>query len=235
MRAFLKKAGRQFCYQVNSTKINKFKTSALADIQHRLLTTNNDIKTATKEFVTKSKKTEHLTRLDTYEKIPNLLLKATIFMCAITCVNVAVYSTTTFLHLCISWGLTPITKLIIKSGADPDIVIADVAPALHFAILQQNIEIVNALIAAGADLNAKDKDGFTPLKLASNKGYTEIVNLIDKVANPIDTSSPPEPSYYLEGIKYIQKNEPIEQAKPVDDSPIDLGKQTECLGADICT
>ena len=69
MRVFLKKAGRQFCYQVNSTKINKFKTSALADIQHRLLTTNNDIKTATKKFITKYKKTEKLTKINTKENI----------------------------------------------------------------------------------------------------------------------------------------------------------------------
>ncbi len=39
-------------------------------------------------------------------------------------------------------------------------------------------EIVKALIAAGADVNAVSKDGYTAFKKASKKGHTEIVNAL---------------------------------------------------------
>ena len=41
-------------------------------------------------------------------------------------------------------------------------------------------ELIRALLASGADLNVKAKDGETALKLASRKGRTEIVRLLEK-------------------------------------------------------
>ena len=41
-----------------------------------------------------------------------------------------------------------------------------------------NIEAVKTLLDKGADINAKDNDGSTALKLASEKGYTDIIKLL---------------------------------------------------------
>jgi len=51
--------------------------------------------------------------------------------------------------------------------------------ALVAAAYRNNLEIVDLLIAAGADVNLPDKDGVTPLAHAKNKKYTEIINILE--------------------------------------------------------
>lgn len=46
---------------------------------------------------------------------------------------------------------------------------------LHKAVFQYNIAVVSALLAAGADPHMTDNDGETPLCLAAQQGYTDIV------------------------------------------------------------
>jgi hypothetical protein len=48
---------------------------------------------------------------------------------------------------------------------------------LHYAATK---EIAELLIAEGADVNAKDNNGVTPLTNATNNGYTELGNLLRK-------------------------------------------------------
>ncbi len=48
--------------------------------------------------------------------------------------------------------------------------------ALHMAVNNNNIEIVKLLLDNGADVNAKDVEENTPLHIASEKGYTKVVN-----------------------------------------------------------
>jgi len=42
-------------------------------------------------------------------------------------------------------------------------------------VARGNIEVVTALVAAGAALNARNSDGRTPLDLAAERGRTEAV------------------------------------------------------------
>jgi ankyrin repeat protein len=78
-------------------------------------------------------------------------------------------------------GYTEIVKLLREKGA-----IGTIKIDLYLIESAQKGDIagVNALLNKGADVNAKDKDGWTALMEASNNGHTEIVKaLIDKGAN----------------------------------------------------
>lgn len=49
---------------------------------------------------------------------------------------------------------------------------------LHEAVAESDIERVRELLAAGADVNARDEDGATPLHYAGGECATEIVRLL---------------------------------------------------------
>ena len=49
---------------------------------------------------------------------------------------------------------------------------------LMLAAFRGNIEAVRKLLACGAEVNAKDKDGDTALMFAAFKGHAEIVSLL---------------------------------------------------------
>jgi ankyrin repeat protein len=49
---------------------------------------------------------------------------------------------------------------------------------LHYAAYGGHKEIAELLIAEGADVNAKDEDGVTPLHEAAFGGYKEIAELL---------------------------------------------------------
>jgi len=55
---------------------------------------------------------------------------------------------------------------------------------IHEAVGRGNIEAVKQHLAAGADVNAKDENGWTPLHYAANIGYKEIAELL--IANGAD-------------------------------------------------
>jgi ankyrin repeat protein len=46
------------------------------------------------------------------------------------------------------------------------------------AAFSGNPDTVHALLAAGADVNAKDRDGWTALMFAAVKGHTDIVRVL---------------------------------------------------------
>lgn len=86
----------------------------------------------------------------------------------------------TALHLAAFFGKTVIAKALIDAGADPGVVSANemhVQP-LHSAAAGRHIEICRLLIAAGADVNAKQRHGFTPLHAAAQHGDVELVELL---------------------------------------------------------
>lgn len=49
---------------------------------------------------------------------------------------------------------------------------------LRFACCNGELELMRLLLAAGADVNAKNERGDTPLSVAAEKGYTDIVELL---------------------------------------------------------
>jgi len=80
-------------------------------------------------------------------------------------------------------GKAKIVKLFLQAGIPPDVKNAD-KTALMEAARRVYIDIAWDLINAGADVNAKDNYGTTPLIFAAISGSTEIMQaLIDKNAD----------------------------------------------------
>ena len=50
--------------------------------------------------------------------------------------------------------------------------------SIHDAVEKGNIEVVKQHLAAGTDVNAKNKDGTTPLHKAALKGHKEVAELL---------------------------------------------------------
>ncbi len=82
---------------------------------------------------------------------------------------------------------TPPKAVTANKGADPARGIKPEPPtpkapdiSIHEAAMQRNPEAVKQHIAAGADVNAKDVNGYTPLDWAIFNKDTEIANLLRK-------------------------------------------------------
>lgn len=50
--------------------------------------------------------------------------------------------------------------------------------SLHYAVVNEQAEICNTLLKAGADLNVQDDNGHTPLHLAAGSGLTQIGKIL---------------------------------------------------------
>ena len=74
----------------------------------------------------------------------------------------------------------PIVRYLLEKGADPNLASNNhfhVAP-LHSACAVSNYDLVEILIENGANVNAKQMDGFTPLHAAALQGQTKIARLL---------------------------------------------------------
>jgi len=82
-------------------------------------------------------------------------------------------------------------KVLLAAGADPNQRwgVNNWTPLMH-AIHKDQKASVEALIAGGADLNARDGNGMTALMMAAGYGYAEIVRLLlDHGADPYAETS----------------------------------------------
>ncbi len=79
-------------------------------------------------------------------------------------------------------GSLEAVKLLINNGMDVNYAIDDEgAPgynALMFAVRWGKIEVVKYLISAGADVNTKAGEGDTPLSIAADEEFAEIIKLL---------------------------------------------------------
>jgi ankyrin repeat protein len=86
----------------------------------------------------------------------------------------------TALHLAAFFGKTEVARRLVQAGAAVNVYSANdfhVQP-LHSAAAGRHIEICRLLIAGGADVNAKQRHGFTPLHAAAQNGDVELLELL---------------------------------------------------------
>jgi ankyrin repeat protein len=109
-----------------------------------------------------------------------------------------------------------------------------VCTALHEAVKQRDLVLVQMLLASGADPNSLDKDGFSPLEYATWQGYLpSITLLLEKGADPslatIDGYTPlhlAAMSNYVEAAKlFIEKGADVNARAEINHiscTPLDL-------------
>lgn len=73
------------------------------------------------------------------------------------------------------------SKLLIKMGANPNIVHPELGTALHYTVSNDNTDTLKYLLSVGANPFVKDGDGETPYDLAVHYGVTEIINILKDV------------------------------------------------------
>ncbi len=84
-------------------------------------------------------------------------------------------------------GHVETVRILIRAGVPVDQVNHLSWTALHEAIVLgdgslDQVEVVRLLLAAGADPSIPDGDGVSPRQLAADRGYTDIVEEIDRAS-----------------------------------------------------
>jgi len=73
------------------------------------------------------------------------------------------------------------TRMLLEKGANPNAKLkVDGSTVFGWAVWYGLKETVELFITKGADINAKDSKGQTPLQYAKKEGYTKIVDLLRK-------------------------------------------------------
>ena len=80
-----------------------------------------------------------------------------------------------------------LVKSLLERGCDPNYCedSALVTP-LHFAAQANALDVVTLLVTAGANLQSKTQDGYTPLDIAKMHGHNEMVKLLQKLLAKIN-------------------------------------------------
>ena len=87
----------------------------------------------------------------------------------------SLFYTTSYLHY--SPGETEVVKLLLSRGCDPNLVNLLQWSALLAAAEGGFVQIADALVIAGADIDAEDSDGDSALILAAGKAHHDIVQV----------------------------------------------------------
>ncbi len=82
------------------------------------------------------------------------------------------------LQLAVYSGRAKIVSILLKAGANPNVLIGGASRPLHAAVRQGNPEIVRLLIEKGADVNALTSDRRSPLSYAIGLSHGDVADLL---------------------------------------------------------
>ncbi|GMF64109.1 unnamed protein product [Phytophthora fragariaefolia] len=84
----------------------------------------------------------------------------------------------TALYYAAANGHVDVLQVLLRFGGDPNIVSTRRSP-LHCAVEWHRVDCVKLMLQHGAALNAKDKNGLTPSEAAAQKGFSDLVTLLE--------------------------------------------------------
>lgn len=84
------------------------------------------------------------------------------------------------LQSAVSGRHAPIVKMLLKSGALPNVRERGGATPLHAAAANGDIESIQLLVLAGADLHIRSNDGKRPIDLAEEKGHHRAAEILKR-------------------------------------------------------
>ncbi|MCC6003801.1 MAG: ankyrin repeat domain-containing protein [Thermofilum sp.] len=111
------------------------------------------------------------------------------------------------LHVAALQGRADVARLLLEHGADVNVrttgaivfvedftksTYSGVTP-LHLAAYGGHAEIARLLLERGADPSIRDKDGRTPLDVARERGYEEVVRVIEEYMRGVGVEAPAAP------------------------------------------
>ncbi|WP_353282647.1 ankyrin repeat domain-containing protein [Wolbachia endosymbiont (group A) of Pogonocherus hispidulus] len=86
-------------------------------------------------------------------------------------------------------GRADIAKVLLKHNADVNARSNWRMTALHYAIICENLAIVEFIVEKGADINARDRNNNTPLHFAAMKGKIDVVKILLEYNADVNTKN----------------------------------------------
>lgn len=86
------------------------------------------------------------------------------------------------LHNCAINGCNQVCEFLLRHGADMDARTRQGDTALHLAAKHNNADLVSLLLGFHADYTLQNEDGLTAEQIASDRGYSRIVEIIQQHA-----------------------------------------------------
>jgi ankyrin repeat protein len=106
-------------------------------------------------------------------------------------------------------------NLLLAAGADPNAKAADGSTPLHQAVQEQQVRIIRALAAAGAKLDAVNKDNLTPLLLAEKPKTPNPADMGDLDVYRPKHDTREEVIAALRDLMHLGPNDPAPQPPPL--------------------
>ena len=106
-------------------------------------------------------------------------------------------------------------NLLLAAGADPNVKAADGSTPLHQAVQEEQVGMIRALVAAGAKLDAVNKDNLTPLLLAEAPKKPNPADMGDLDVYKPKHNSKEEVIAALRELMHLGPNDPAPQPPPL--------------------
>jgi uncharacterized protein len=106
-------------------------------------------------------------------------------------------------------------NLLLAAGADPNVKAPDGSTPLHQAVQEEQVPIIRALAAAGAKLDAVNKDNLTPLLLAEAPKKPNPADMGDLDVYHRPKNSKEEVIAALRDLMHLGANDPAPQPPPL--------------------